>query len=401
MLKLGAYVVDRSPLSVPAFRHLWVASAVSAVGGSFSLVAVPAQLFTLTGSSAFVGLSAAVSLCALTGSALWAGVLADSMDRGRLLLAGNAILVVTHLGLWLTAGFDSVPVLLVLVGAQGAGLGATMTTTGAAVPNLVPEEQLVAANSLSSLTRYTGAVVGPLLAGVLIPLTGVATLYLLDALALTTVLWAVARLPAMPPRHTTRQRLSDGFRYLAGHPILVALLAVDLAAMVFAMPVALLPELAEHTYGGPPGGGMELGLLFAAYPTGVLLAGLLSGTFSRTTRHGRLMTSAAMAWGTCVVVLGLAADLWLALAALFAGGAVNFVLSTFRNTIAQAHTDDALRGRIQGSLTVVLIGGPQLANLLHGFAGATFGPHWTISVGGALTVISVALLTRAVPQLWH
>ncbi|WP_433296442.1 MFS transporter [Actinoplanes sp. CA-030573] len=429
-MNLGSYLIDRRPLTIPAFRRLWVASAVSAVGGSFSVIAVPTQLFTRTGSSAVVGVSAAVSVCALVVSALWSGALADTMDRRRLLLAGNAGLGLTYLGLWLATllGVASVPVLLALVAAQGVSFGATMTTTGAAVPRVVPAEQLVAANSLSALTRYSGAVAGPLLAGVLIPVVGLGPLYLFDALAIGLMLWAVARLPAMPPGRTapappidaatrspagittaapagrrrgTLRRLGDGFRYLAGQRILVAILAVDLSAMVFAMPHALFPELAERTYGGPPGGGRELGLLFAAYPAGVLLAGLLSGTFSRARRHGALMASAAMAWGGCVILLGLTADLRIALAATVAGGAVNFVLSTFRNAISQAHTDDALRGRIQGSLTVVLMGGPQLANALHGFGGASIGARPAIVLGGALTVLTVALLVRAVPDLWR
>ena len=129
--------------------------------------------------------------------------------------------------------------------------------------------------------------------------------------------------------------------------------------------------------------------------------GLLSGTFTRARRHGALMASAAMAWGGCVVLLALTTDLRVALLALVAGGAVNFALSTFRNAISQAYTDDALRGRIQGSLTVVLMGGPQLANTLHGLAGAALGARCAIGAGGALTVLSVAVLTRAVPQLWH
>jgi len=89
------------------------------------------------------------------------------------------------------------------------------------------------------------------------------------------------------------------------------------------------------------------------------------------------------------------------LVALVAGGAVNFVLSTFRNAISQAYTDDALRGRIQGSLTVVLMGGPQLANTLHGLGGAVLGARVAIGIGGALTVLAVALLARAVPELWR
>ncbi|MBW6437413.1 MFS transporter [Actinoplanes hulinensis] len=406
-MRLGVYLVDRRPLRVAAFRRLWLASAVTAVGGSFSLVAVPAQLFTLTGSSATVGMAAAVSLCALAGSALWSGVLADAMDRRRLLIAGNAGLGLSYLGLWLNSllRLDSVAVLLMLVALQGLSFGVTLTTTGAAVPRVVPRELLVAANSLSSLTRYSGAVAGPLLAGVLIPVVGLGTLYLFDTLALGLVLWAVARLPAMPPPVVAAggvlRRLGDGFRYLAGHRLLVAILAVDLAAMVFAMPHALLPELAERTYGGAAGGGTELGVLYAAYPAGVLLAGLLSGTFGRARRHGALMASAAMAWGGCVILLGLAPNLLVAVVALGAGGAVNLVLSTFRNAISQAYTDDALRGRLQGSLTVVLMGGPQLANMLHGLGGAAAGARTAIVAGGTLTVLTVALLIRTVPDLWR
>jgi MFS family permease len=410
-VRLGAYIVDRRPLSIPAFRRLWVASAVSAVGGSFSLIAVPTQLFTLTGSSATVGVAATVSLGALIVSALWSGVLADTIDRRTLLLAAEAGLGATYLGLWLNTalGLDSVPVLLVLVASQGISLGPALTTTGAAVPRIVPAELLVAANSLSSLTRNTGAVVGPLLAGALIPLLGLGTLYLIDAVVLLVVLWAVARLPAMPPLAAARslslmgtvRGLGEGFRYLAGRRVLVAILAVDLAAMVLALPVALFPELAERAFGGAPGGGAELGLLFAAFPAGVFAAGLLSGTFSRARRHGALMASAALAWGCCVIVLALAPDLRLALVALVAGGAVNFALSTFRNAIAQAYTDDALRGRIQGSLTVVLMGGPQLANVVHGLGGALVGARWAIGIGGALCVVTVVLLVRTVPELWR
>lgn len=179
----------------------------------------------------------------------------------------------------------------------------------------------------------------------------------------------------------------------------MAVLAVDLAAMVLGMPVVLFPELAAHTYGDPPGGGPVLGLFYAAYPAGVILSGLFSGTFTRVRRPGRTMAAAAVAWGATVVALGLTTHLWVALAALVLGGAVNFVLSTHRNAITQAHTDDALRGRVQGLLTVVLTGGPQLANLLHGAAGAVAGPRPAIIAGGLLTMIAVVATVRAAPEL--
>ncbi|MGC9666188.1 MFS transporter [Planosporangium sp. 12N6] len=417
---LGAYPVDRRPLAIAAYRRLWTASVVCAVGGSFSAVAVPAQLFTLTGSSATIGASAAVAFIALVLAALYSGALADLIDRRAILLTAHCGLATTYTALWAHAalGGHSVPVLLALVACQALTLGTIMTTMGAAVPRLVPTELLPAANSLNSLVRYAGSILGPVLAGILIPLVGLGTLYLLDAVALLAVVRAVVTLPPLPPhagptspsddpqpharrrRPTIRQALA-GFRYLAASRLLVAVIAVDLAAMVFGMPVALFPELARHTYGGPAGGGPQLGLLYAAYPAGVLAAGLMSGTFTRTRRHGALMATAAATWGVTVVVLGLAAHLWIALVALTLGGAANFLLSTFRNAIAQAHTDDAMRGRIQGSLTVVLIGGPQIANLLHGAAAATHGPRTVICVGGLLTTVTVAAIAWATPELRH
>jgi hypothetical protein len=407
--KLGAYLVDRRPLTIPAYRRLWVASVIAAVGGSFSALAVPTQLFTMTGSSVAVGGSAAVSLVALVVSALWGGALADVMDRRRLLLLADGCLALTYAGLWAQAALDlrSVPVLMALVAGQGLSYGAIMAAMGAAVPRVVPADLLAAANGLSSLVRYSGSIVGPLLAGVLIPVLGLGTLYLADTLALLVVAWSVFRLPPLPPqppgpaRRSMVGQLLDGFRYLFSRPLLVALIGVDLAAMVCGAPWALYPELAQREFGGAAGGGFELGVLYASYPAGVFAVGLASGALTSARRHGALMASAAVGWGVTVVLLGLAPRLWLAAAALLVGGGVNFVLSTFRRAISQADTDDGLRGRIEGSMIVVTMGGPQIGNLLHGVAGAAWGPRLAISAGGALTIIAVTGIVRAVPQLWQ
>jgi hypothetical protein len=101
------------------------------------------------------------------------------------------------------------------------------------------------------------------------------------------------------------------------------------------------------------------------------------------------------------VLLGTAPAAWLAVSALYAGGAVNFVLSTFRNAISQAYTDDALPGRIQGAMTVVLVGGPQLAGLVHGFGGAVIGARLTIALGGVATIAAVLTTVKLVPELWQ
>jgi MFS family permease len=410
--------LDRRPLAIPAYRRLWLASVVTAVGGSFALIAVPVQLYALTGSSATVGWSAAATFPMLALAALWTGARADRGDRRRLLLTAHAAAAVTALllGGQAVADLRSVPVLLVLVGAQGLTFGAVTTLTATVLPRVVPPDLLAAASSLSSLVRYTGSVVGPVLAGTLLPLVGLGPLYLLDVIALLAVLWATFRLPPLPGRTPPAHRYrgpcapsgpgknsgndvgTGDRRRMITDPVLRAVLGVDLAAMAFGLPTALFPELAAHPT-GPISGAPALGLLYAAYPAGVLAAGLLSGTFTRTRRPGALMSAAALVWGLTVVLAGLAPDLRLTLVALGIGGAANLVLSTCRNAITQAYPEDGFRGRAQGRLTVVLFGGPQAATLLHGLAGSILGARPAICLGGLLTLTTVALITVHAPHL--
>lgn len=276
------FTVDTRPLRIPAYRRLWLATVVTSVGGQFAVIAVPKQLYDLTGSSAHIGVSGIVSFCALAVSALWGGGIADVVDRRRMLLVTASGITVTSVLLWLQAvlRLDSVPLLLTLLAVQAAFVGANAPALGATIPRLVPAELIPAASSLGHLVRYVGAVVGPLLAGALIPLIGLRSLYLIDSIALCATVWAVFRLPAVPPGEGASHRsdlrhLLDGLRYLGNDKILVAVLAADLSAMVFGMPWALYPELAHERFGDPPGGGFVLGLLYAAYPAGVFAMGLI------------------------------------------------------------------------------------------------------------------------------
>ena len=404
---LSRVLVDVRPLRVAAYRRLWVASAITVVCGQFNLIAVPVQLFGLTRTSASIGLAGAVSLGALMVSALWGGAVADVVDRRRMLLVTATGIVGNATLLWAQAalGLRSVPLLLCLVAAQAALVGANASALGAAIPRVVAAELIPAASNLGSLVRQVGAIVGPLLAGVLIPVFGLRWLYLCDAVALCALVWAVYRLPPMPPAPGAATRVSlahlaSGVRYLAGERILVAVLAADLAMSVLGLPYALYPQVAQETFGDPPGGGAALGLLYAAVPTGVLLGALVSASFTRVRRHGAMVTVAVTVWGLAVLAFGLAPRLWLAVALLACGGGAVIVHSTFRNAITQCYVSDGLRGRTQGALTIVLIGGPALANAVHGLVGAWVDPRWAITGGGALTVVAMLAVGRLVPALW-
>ncbi|GAA0511818.1 MFS transporter [Saccharopolyspora subtropica] len=405
---LGKVFIDTRPLKYPAYRRLWLSTIVTAVGAQFSAVAVPKQLYDITGSSAYVGLAGIFGLVPLLVFGLWGGAIADAVDRRRLLLITNGGLAATAVLLWFAAAADirSVWLVLVIFALQQTFFAINSPARGAAIARLIPVHLLPSAQALGATVFQLGSIVGPLLAGMLLPLMGLPVLYLVDAIALCAALWAVFRLPPLPPQEGAPKRAGlravlDGFRYLALHSVLLASFLLDIIAMVFGMPRALFPEMAERTFGDPPGGGAALGWLFAAIPLGSFAFGIFSGWLHRITRHGVGVVVAVVAWGAAVIGFGWADSLWLAVLFLALGGGADLVSMVYRSSILQAAATDEMRGRIQGVFTVVVAGGPRLADTLHGLAGASLGTATAVTVGGALVVVGAVLAAACLPAFWR
>ena len=424
-------LADTRPLRTPAYRRLWSAGIVTVVGAQLTVVAVPTQIYQLTGSSAYVGLTGIFGLVPLVLFGLWGGAIADAVDRRVLLLLTGAGIAASSLVLWVTAatGTGGVWLVLVLFAVQSAFLAVNQPTRSAVIPRLLPAEQLPAANALNMTVVQAGAVAGPLLAGVLIPVIGLPTLYLLDAIALLATLWATWRLPPVPPaavarvlRHGDsrlgtsdsvsgpsigrRQRAGfrevvDGFRYLALHKVLLVSFLIDIVAMGFGMPRVVFPEMAERTFGDPPGGGLALGLLFAAIPIGMVASGLFSGWLHRVTRQGVAVTVAICVWGAGVALFGLTSSLWLAVLFLAVAGAGDLVSSVYRSSMLQSVATDEMRGRMQGVFIVVVAGGPRVADMWHGPAAAGFGPGPAATAGGVAVIVAAIAVVARYPQFWR
>jgi MFS family permease len=234
-------------------------------------------------------------------------------------------------------------------------------------------------------------------------------LYLIDSVFLLAAIYACWRLPSLPPRRGDGGRRAaaglasvvDGFRYIRLHAVLLVSFLVDITAMVFGMPRALFPEMAERTFGDPPGGGTALGFLYAAIPLGTLLGGLFSGTFTRFRRQGAAVAAAIMIWGLAMATFGLTSSLWLAVVLLAIGGAADLVSMVFRNAMLQTAATDEMRGRMQGVYFVVVAGGPRLADLLHGTMGDVVGPGLATTVGGLLVVAVIPLILLRFPAFWR
>lgn len=226
-MHLRGLVADTRPLQNDHFRRLWTANAVTVVGAQLTVVAVPAQIYAITGSSAYVGLTGVFGLVPLVVFGLWGGALADHMDRRTLLMITTVGLIATSAGFWFQAAADvgSVWLLLGLFAVQQAFFAINQPTRNAILPKLLPSELLPAANSLSMTLFMAGAIAGPLIGGALIPLVGFAWLYLADTVCLFATLWAVIHLPRLPVENALGtpglRSVIEGLAFLRGQPVLM------------------------------------------------------------------------------------------------------------------------------------------------------------------------------------
>ncbi|MFF0658145.1 MFS transporter [Micromonospora tulbaghiae] len=403
------WAIDLRPLRVPAYRRVWTGNAIAMFGFQFTAVAVPVEMFDLTGGSLWVGLLGIAGFVPLLIFGLWGGAVADARDRRRVLLVGGCVLWASTLGLLVQslAGARSPLLLLLLVGLQSTAFAITSPARSAILPRLVPAELVPAATTLNFTTFTAAAVFGPLAAGLIFAAwqVGVALpiAYAADALLFTASLWATLRLPAMPPapdpdggvRKAGFASIVDGFRYLATTRVLLLSFAIDLIAMILAMPRALFPELAQERFGGAS----AVGWLYSSIAIGAMLGGLTSGWIGRVRRQGLALTVAVVGWGVAIALAGLAGQLWVAVVLLGVAGAADLVSATLRQSMLLVYAPDRMRGRLQGVNTVVVAGGPRLGDLRAGAMAAGFGTGFAMVGGGLAAAVLAVLLVVAFPAL--
>lgn len=402
-------LVDLTPLRVSAdYRRLWVGLSLANVGQQLAIVAIGLQVYDLTGSTLSVGLVGLSALVPLVVLGLYGGSLVDAYDRRLVALAASVglwvVSLLTAAQAWL--GLDSVWLLYLLTACHSAAYAVSNPARSAIIPRLLPRELLPAANSLQTASFTLGLTLGPVLAGVLVGELGYGVTYSVDVITYTAALWAVVRLPSLPPEGVVRRAglgsVVEGLRYLRTQPNIRTTFVVDVIAMVTAFPRALFPAVAIAVLDGGP---TTVGLLSGAMALGSALAGVLSGPLGHVRRQGLAVIVAIVAWGLSIAGFGAvvlvaqrtgAGDWALpaALLCLVAAGASDAVSAVFRMTILQSATPDALRGRLQGVFIVVVAGGPRVGELANGAAGQAVGEGAAAVAGGLLCVALVLAVAR-------
>ncbi|OQQ15996.1 MFS transporter [Streptomyces sp. M41(2017)] len=398
---LRALLPDLAPWRTSAdFRRLWVAGLVTGFGSFLTFVALPVQMKELTGSTAAVGAIGAAELIPLIVFGLYGGALADALDKRKLIVTTEAGQGVLSAALLLNAVLPHPAVWpLYVIAALSAALSAVQRPAmDALTPRIVAHEHLTAAAALNSLRWTVGGVAGPALAGVVVAYAGLGWAYAVDLVTFAVSVVMIARIAASPASHEAAKpslrSIAEGARYAWSRKELLGTYAIDLAAMFFAMPLAVLPFLADDLDAA-----WSLGLMYAALPAGALVVSLTSGWTSRIHRHGRMVALATVCWGLAMVGAGLVHNVWLVLFFLALAGSCDMVSGIFRAAIWNQTIPDELRGRLAGIELLSYSVGPQLGQVRSGGMAAWTTVRTSVWAGGALCVAAVGLLAVGLPKL--
>ena len=394
------------------YRATFASRNVAMLGSQAAEVALLVQAKQLTGSPLIVGLLGVAELLPLVVFGLYGGALADRFDR-------RALMRWCEPGLALCAGLLLVNALLphpqvwplfVVSAAMMAFAALQRPAFEAAIPRLVPLEQITAASALLSGSQNISVLVGSSLGGVLAVMPGPWLVYALDAAGFLVSFWLLGRLPKLPPEPPVltdgdsgaesgaaqpRQALRDilvGLRYAFSRKDLLGSYLADLSAMIFAYPNALFPFMAVALHAP-----WATGLMFAAPSVGAFAVSATSGWMSQVRRHGLAIAISAALWGAAMAGFGLSPDIYVALGFLALAGGADETSGIFRDTLWKQSIPDHLRGRMAGIELLSYAAGPPAGQLRSGVVASIAGLRFSLVSGGIACVVAVGAVCAALP----
>ena len=394
---MARLAMDLSPLKkYRDFRLIFTAGLFSYFGSMITFVALPFQVKELTNSFWAVGLIGMVEIIPLTIFGLYGGVLADHVDRKKMIWLTEFGTLIATLVLFFNARRENPSVILLFVIAAifAALSGLKRPSQEAILPRLVSHDDLPSASALMSLRWQFGGIVGPSVGGLLVATYGASAGYLVDCLTFAISLSLLARIKSVPPliarTAPSIQSLVEGIRYAFSRKDLLGTYFVDLAAMFLAMPMALFPFWADEI--GAP---WALGLFYSSITAGAVVVTIFSGWMRHYPKHGRAVVFGAFGWGVAIAFAGTSNSLMIVIACLVIAGAFDQVSALFRGFIWNQSIPDELRGRLAGIEMLSYLLGPLGGQARAGGMAAMTSLRFSV-VGGGLMCIGFVIAIAAV-----
>lgn len=405
--RLAGLQVDLTPLRTSRdFRLLWLAGTVFYLGAMLTYVALPFQLYQLTGSNLAVGALGAAQFLPLIVAGLYGGALADRVDRRKMLVWTGVAQVVLAVALAINAALPAPSVAAIYaLGVLGSIVSSLQRPSREAlIPRTVRHDELPAAIALSSFGIQIGLLIGPAVGGVLLTTLGPTWAYLAKAIALVIATGMFVLLRPYPLQNAaagaglamTVRDIGDGLRYAVRRKDLLGTYLVDMVAMFLAMPTVLFPAFASDVLAQPA----VLGLLYSAGTAGSLIATATSGWTARVHHHGRAVVLAALAWGVAIAIAGMVPSVWLALVMLAIAGAADLISGLFRSVIWNQTIPDDRRGRLAGIEVLAYSLGPLGGEARAGLVADLTSVRTAIVSGGVMCAVGVVAVAAWLRDFW-
>jgi len=385
------------------FRRLWADTLFSSTARWADVVVIGWLTLELTDSALMVGVVAGSKMAGYV-TAPFMGVIADRMDRRRLLIVASSVnlLVAALMLLLFVSGLLALWHVVALALLSSLTWALDNPTRQALVPDLVEREHLTNAIALNAVAQEITVVVGPALGGLLIPTLGmggaygmIAGMYLIDLsllLSMKGVKHAVAHAHEPP-----LASLIGGLRYVRGNPTVLVLLVIAFLLNLLAAPYryAFLPLFARYVLDA---GAAGYGMLTAMAGIGALAAGLWVVSLGNFRRKGRMLVWSGLAWPASLLLF--AASTWysVSLALVFVAGLAQAIVWTVIATLVLGNTAQSMRGRVMGLRTGVVVALP-FGNLLAGAAAERVGAPLAQGAYSAAAILLMLLIVLAVPAL--
>ena len=388
------------------FRLLWTGQIVSVTGTQMQLVAINWHIYLLTNSAFALGMvglfrAGPIILCSLLG-----GVVADVIDRRRLMVATQTVMLTCSgiLALVTFKGSQRVWPIYLLTAIASAAWAFDTPARQALVPALVPAKDFPNAVSLSMLMFQIGMIVGPALAGLLLATRGPGLVYATNAASFVAVIVGLALMrvrgrPAAEDGKAPRvslEALMEGLRFVWHTPIIVQTMTLDFVATFLASANQLLPIFAKDIL---QVGAQGLGFLASAPAVGAVVAGLVMARLGALKRQGLIVILSVAVFGTATIAFGLSRVFWFSLVMLAVTGAADTVSTILRHTIRQLSTPNNLRGRMTSINMIFFMGGPQLGELEAGSVAALIGAPLSVVTGGVGCLVAATIALVAAKRL--
>jgi len=399
------------PLHIPPslrhrkFLYLWIGLLISIAGSQMQLSALHWHIRELTGEPdplALGGIGLARILPIILFSVI-GGPVADTLNRRKILFITQSAMALIALALAILTytGHITIWWIYALTAAQAVAMAFDLPARQAMVPNLVPTKDLPNAFSMQSISINAGAIVGPMLGGIVIATLGQGYTYLINGISFLAVIIALLAIGNVPQNLKAASGISfaairDGFRFIFSRPIILSTMLMDFFATFFASANTMMPIVARDILNV---GEVGYGILSSAQSIGSVTAALIISQVSEIKKQGPIFIVSVTIFGLATILFGLSSGFVLAFLALIVIGAADSVSTIIRNTVRQLQTPDHIRGRMISINQIFFQGGPQLGEVEAGIVGKLLGVPMAIITGGIGVIISVWLIVNKWPQL--